>query len=139
MQAVQWLVRYLIGNSKQGYCINPKSSQGVEVHVDADFSGNWNASRPEMDKDTTRSQYGYMITYIGASIVQKSQLQIEIALSSTESEYTGLSYALREVISIMNMIKEMKNYSIHANSKIPTINYKVFEDNSGALEMATIH
>ena len=32
----------------------------------------------------------------------------EITLSSTESGYTGLSYALREAIPIMDLLKELK-------------------------------
>ena len=32
-------------------------------------------------------------------------LILEIALSTTEAEYTGLSYALREVIPLMELLK----------------------------------
>ena len=72
-------------------------------------------------------------------MVWKSQLQTEIALSSTESEYTGLSYALREVIPIMNLLNEMRDEGFKINSKTPKIKVRVFEDNSGALEMAKNH
>jgi hypothetical protein len=75
----------------------------------------------------------------GCPVVWKSQLQTEIALSSTESEYTGLSYALREVIPIMNLLKEMRDHGFQVNPKTPKIKVKVFEDNSGALEMAKNH
>ena len=74
-----------------------------------------------------------------APIIWKSQLQTEIALSSTESEYTGLSYALREAIPIMNLLNEMKHHGFNLISDTPTIQCRVFEDNSGALEMATTH
>ena len=33
---------------------------------------------------------------------------MEIALSSTESEYTGLSYALHEAIPLMTLLEELK-------------------------------
>ena len=56
--------------------------------VDADCADNWNRSESE-DRDTTRSRYGYVIMYEGCPILHKSQMQTEIALSSTESEYTG--------------------------------------------------
>jgi hypothetical protein len=59
-------------------------------------------------RDTVRSRHGYIILYGGVPITWKSQLQTEIALSSTESEYTGLSYALQEAILIMQLLKEMK-------------------------------
>ena len=63
-------------------------------------------------------------------------MQTEICLSSTESEYIGLSYALREVIPIMNVIKEMKKLKLIPTASSPKIHCRVFEDNSGALEMA---
>ena len=137
--AVRWLVRYLIGTKDKGYIINHKSNKGLEVHVDADFSGNWDSTCPEEDRDTARSCHGYIISYLGAPIVWKSQLQTEIALSSTESEYTGLSYALREAIPIMNILRECNDNGINLKNVTPTITCKVFEDNSGALEMATTH
>jgi hypothetical protein len=43
-------------------------------------------------------------------IVWKSQLQQEIALSSTEAEITGLSYALREAILIIELLKEIRSH-----------------------------
>ena len=69
--AVRWLIRYLIGTKDKGYFIDPKSEKGLEVHVDADFCGNWENTCPEKDKDTARSQYGYIISYLGAPIVWK--------------------------------------------------------------------
>jgi hypothetical protein len=68
-----------------------------------------------------------------------SQLQTEIALSSTEAEYIGLSKALRETIPIMNILQEMKNLKYNIGITNPKVHCKVFEDNSGALEMAKVH
>jgi len=69
-------------------------------------------------------------------IVWKSQLQKEIALSTTEAEYTGLSYALREAIPIMDLLKEMKQKGISVNSEKAKAHIKVYEDNAGAIEIA---
>jgi len=107
--------------------------------VDADFSGNWDPKSPEKDRDTARSRHGYIIMYEGAPILWKSQLQTEIALSSTESEYIGISYALREVIPLMELLREMKKLKFPILSEVPKIHCKLFEDNSGALEMAKTH
>ena len=79
----------------------------MEVWVDADFAGNWNRSEIE-DRDTARSRHGYVIMYEGCPILHKSQMQTEIALSSTEIEYTGLLYALREAIPTMRLLREFK-------------------------------
>ena len=90
------------------------------------------------DRDTARSRHGYFIMYAGVPILWKSQLQSEIALSSTESEYTGLSYALRDAIPIMNLFKEMIEEGMPVSSSRAKVHCKVFEDNSGALEIAKV-
>ena len=133
--AIRWLARYLKGTRDKGTYLRPDTTRGLEVHVDADFAGNWDQKETQ-DRDTTRSRHGYIISYAGCPITWKSQLQTEIALSSTESEYTGLSYALREAIPIMQLINEMSENGIEINHATPKIKCKVFEDNSGALEMA---
>ena len=74
--------------------------------------------------------------YTGCPIVWKSQLQTEIALSSTESEYMGLSYALWEAIHIMEILKEMKHYGFPVTEPNTDVHCHVFEDNTGAIEMA---
>jgi hypothetical protein len=65
--------------------------------------------------------------------------QQEIALSSTEAEITGLSYALREVIPIIELLKEIRSHG-HIqdtpSSYTRKVHCKVFEDNSGAIEIA---
>ena len=75
----------------------------------------------------------------GCPILHKSQLQGEICLSSCESEYTGLSYALRDATPIMELLKEMKKNGFPISKTNSKVHCKVFEDNSGALEMAKIH
>jgi hypothetical protein len=100
-KAVRWLGRYLFATKDQGTILRPVPEKDLEVYVDADFSGNWEPANAEWDTDTARSRHGYIITYAGCPILWKSQLQTEIALSTTESEYTGLSYALRSAIPIM--------------------------------------
>jgi hypothetical protein len=139
-KAIEWLVRYLIGTRKQGYKILPDESKGVELHADADFAGNWDPSLAGEDIDTARSRHGYVLTFAGVPIIWKSQLQTEIALSSTEAEVIGLSAALRTAIPIVNMLGEMAElgFPILEKQREQTVHCKVFEDNSGALQIATV-
>ena len=138
-KAVRWIGRYLAGTRNEGTTFKPDTTAGLEVFVDADFSGNWNKSSPAQDRDTARSRHGYIIRYMGCPIVWKSQLQTEIALSSTESEYTGLSYALRETIPIMELLNEMHKHGFPVIKEKARVHCRVFEDNSGAIEMARVH
>jgi len=73
-----------------------------------------------------------------SNLVWKSQLQTEIALSTTEAVYTGLSYALREVIPIMSLLTEMKQHDFPDTATEAEVHCKVFEENSGAVEIARI-
>ena len=115
--------------------LRPDTNRGLECHVDADFAGNWDP-KDTQNKDTARSRHGYIISYAGCPLIWKSQLQTEITLSSTESEHTGLSYAMHEVIPIINLLKEMDSKGFPILEQKSTITCAVFEDNSGAIEMA---
>jgi hypothetical protein len=135
--AVRWIARYLKGTrDSKGFIIRPDDT-GLEVFVDADFSGNWDEGIAHFDKDTARSRHGYFIMFSGCPIVWASQLQTEIAfLGSTESEVTGLSYALRSAIPMMRLINELKGHKFKVPQADPRVHCKVFEDSSGAIEIA---
>ena len=99
--AVCWLGRYLLHTKKKGIRFRADITCGLEVFVDTLFAGNWDKKDTQTgDHDTARSRHGYIILYYGCPLIWKSQLQTEIALSSTESKYTGLSYALCEDIPL---------------------------------------
>ena len=134
-EAVQWMGKYIHGTIGKGLLMTPRRDEGLEVFVDADFAGNWDPI-DTTNRDTARSRHGYVITYHGMPILWKSQMQNEIALSTTESEYTGLSYALREAIPIINLLKEMEKKGIQVSSNKAKVRCRVFEDNTGALEIA---
>ena len=64
----------------------------------------WATGRGMMQQlmETACSQHGYIIKYNGCPILWKLQLQLQlkVALCSTESEYMGLLYALCKAIQI---------------------------------------
>ena len=137
-KAVEWLCRYLAGTRDKGIIYHPKD-KSFDVYVDADFAGNWDRDEAADDADTARSRSAFVIMYAGCPILWGSKLQTLIALSSTESEYYSLSTATREVIPIMELAKEMQQHGFDIGTTQPKIHCKVFEDNSGALEIATVH
>jgi hypothetical protein len=67
-----------------------------------------------------------------------SQLQTEIALSTTEAEYLALSTALRNAIPIMCLVKEIKRNLELPMDTVPKVHCTLFEDNSGAVELAKV-
>jgi hypothetical protein len=125
-QAIRWLGRYLKATRHQGTILRPVKGKDMEIYVDANFAGNWD-SNETWDQDTARSRHGYIISYVRCPIIWKSQLQTKTALSSTESEYTGLSYALRDAIPMMELLKEMKKLRFPICLTTPQVHCKVFE------------
>ena len=96
-----------MGTTTDGLILKPDLAKSFKVFVDSDFCGSWHKQYAR-EIDSVRSRHGYVIMYAGCPIVSKSQLQTKIALSTTEAENIGLSYALREVIPLMGILKEMK-------------------------------
>jgi hypothetical protein len=136
--AIKMIGRYLMATADKGIIFSPLD-ESFKCYCDADFSGNWNPSIAKYDGTTARSRSGFVINYAGCPLVWASKLQTLIALSSTESEYVALSQALREVLPLMWLVEELVQAGFALAHQPPKINCKVFEDNSGALEMAQTH
>ena len=136
-EAVKWLGRYLKLTRDKGLILRPDETRGLEVYVDASFASDWDLVMSHKNR-TARSRHGYIIYYAGCPVLTKSQFQTEIALSTTESEYTGASYTLRDAIPIMEMLKEFKRNGFKVIGTKADVKCKVFEDNSSALEMMKI-
>ncbi len=58
--------------------------------------------------------------------------------STTEAEYITMLQALRDVIPVMNLLQEMREREFQVICNEPYVYCKVFEDNSGALELARL-
>ena len=107
--------------------------------MDADFVGNWHRLHADVDPGTAKSRTGYVIMYAGCPVVWASRLQREVALSTTEAEYNALSESLREVRNMMQLLDEAKDKLKWTTATTPPkVHCKVFEDNSGALEMVRL-
>ena len=136
-KALKWIGRYLAASKDKGIIYSPKASAGFEVYVDASFCNNWEQETAEWDADTARSRTGYVIMISGCPILWASKLQTEVALSTTESEYIALSTATREVLLLIELTEEMYQQGCITQKLHPTFHCKIFEDNSGAIYLAT--
>jgi hypothetical protein len=138
--AVRYFGKYLQGTKDKGIYLDPNNEKSFECWVDADFLGQYVKGAPDMhlDKMTAKSRTGYLITYAGCPITWGSKLQKESALSSTESEYLGISEAFRMLLPLMDLLRESKEMGVPIKLGAPVIHCKTFEDNSGALQMARL-
>jgi histone deacetylase 1/2 len=136
-KAVKHIGRYLLSTKNLGIILKPK--QGTfDCWVDASHAGEWNKLHAESDPVTAKSRTGYVIMFEGCPLVWASKLQTEIALSSTEAEYIALSTATREIIPLLDFLKEAKEKGIPIDVHDAAIQCKIFENNSGAIEMAKV-
>jgi hypothetical protein len=138
-QAIVWLCRYLAGNRDKGMIYKPTVEDSFECHVDANWIGDWDPKEAPNDPDTARSRTGYVISYAGCPVLWASRLQTQIALSTTESEYIALSSALREVIPLMEITRELQSVGFKFDATTPRLHCKVFEDNESCLAISTVH
>ena len=137
-EAILYLVRYLKKTRDYGLKFKPDPEKGFECYCDADFSGNWNKSFARVDPSTSKSRSGWIVFYAGCPVCWASKLQSQVALSTTEAEYIAMSQALRDVIPVMNLIQELGEKGFEVICTKPHVYCKVFEDNSGALELARL-
>ena len=135
--AVKRIGRYLKGTMDKGLIMKPDlSNHSLDLHVDADFAGNWDKEIAANDPATAQSRHGYVLSYCGIPLLWASQLQSIIALSTTEAEYVGMSRALQDTLPVIWMLQEMQQLGYTVLATKATVHCRVFQDNSGAVEIA---
>ena len=80
---------------------------------------------------------GYLISLGGCPLIWKSQLLSAIALSTVESEYQSLSHAVRQLLVVKRMCVELIAVMVLTQDVNASVRCRVFEDNTGALLLAT--
>ncbi len=137
-EAIHYLVCFLKKTHDLGLKFKPNPKKGFECYFDADFSGNWNKAFTAVDPSTAKSRSGWIIFYAGCPVSWASKLQSKVALSTTEAEYIAMSQPLCDIIPVMNLLQEMRERDFQVICTKPHVYCKVFEDNSGALELTRL-
>ena len=114
--------------------MRPKHNQSYECWVDADFAVGFDCKITGNDPTTSKSRSGWVIAYTGCLVTWSSKLQTLMALSTMEAEYITLS--THALTPMMELTREMAEHYIESHKARPKIMCKIFEDNSGAVEMA---
>ncbi|XP_031265285.1 secreted RxLR effector protein 161-like [Pistacia vera] len=117
--ALKWVLKYINATLNVGlhYCKRTASLELVGF-VDADFAG---------DRDTRKSTTAYYFTLGGNCISWKSQLQLTVALSTTEAEYVTVADIFKEAIWLKGILSEAK-----LTSQSPVI----FSDSQSAIHLS---
>ena len=130
--------RYLLATCNKGLITHPKSPWHFDCWVDVDYAGNWHHSDAHIDPVMSKSRSVWVVRFAGATITWASKMQMITALSTTEAEYIALSTSLREVIPLMGILKEAQEKGLQVQYLPPKVHCTIFEDNSGALELACL-
>ena len=134
-KAVKRIVRYLAGTQDQGLIFTSNLSIGLEMFCDADFAGLWKFEDPQ-HPNSVKSRTGFVIKLYGCPLLWTSRLQTEIAASTLEAEYIALSSGMRELIPIRGLYQSLAQH-MHFNDAKCVVKCTVFEDNQGALALAS--
>ena len=135
-EAVKHICRYLKGTIHSGIEFDPHPDMALDCYVDADFAGLW-GSEDDQDPVCVKSRTGYVLTLGGCPLLWVSRLQTEIALSTLEAEYIALSQAMRDLLPMRRLAKEVAASLGLPADYAATMKSTVFEDNNGALGLAT--
>ena len=134
--AVKTIVRYLKRTYDKGLIVIPDGTLNLTCYVDADFAGLYRRE-PDESPNSVRSRTGYIILLGNCPLTWKSQLQSEIALSTLEAEYAALSMAMRTLLPLRALLLEAVRELKLTTESASTVKCTVFEDNNGALSLAT--
>ena len=135
-EAVKCIGKRLKGTMDKGLIMKPDPNSNLDLHVDADFAGNWDKEIAASNPVTAQSYHGYILQYCGIPILWASQLQSIIALSTTEAEYVGMSSTLQDTLPVVWLLEEVKQFGCTVHSATAKVHCRVFQDNSGAIEIA---
>jgi len=134
--AVKKICRYLKGTRTRGLEFKPTTDMTLDMYVDADFAGLFHAE-DDQDPISVKSRTGFAITLGACPVTWVSKLQILIALSTLEAEYIALSTAMRDVLPMQDMLKDVAKELKLDIKDVSDIKSTIFEDNNGCIGLAS--
>ena len=136
-EALKHIGRYLKGTRTQGMTFTPTDDLRIDCFVDADFAGLYNYEN-DQDPTSVKSRSGYLFIVGGCLISWRTKLQSDISLSTMESEYVAMSMAMKDLIPLQRIVKDVCVGLRLEDDLTATINSNVWEDNAGALGLARL-
>jgi hypothetical protein len=134
--ALKRIGRYLLGTKDKGTIVYPTDELTLNCYVDADFAGMFASSDPE-DPKSVKSRTGFVILLGTTPIAWASKLQTDTALSTMESEYIALSQALRILLPLRELLREICGPLNVIGDAGSIIRSTIFEDNQACYQLAT--
>ena len=124
----------MLGNKDGGMVFKSDHQKGLECYVDANFAGGW-SKEDAGDTNNVLFRTGFVVFHAGCPLVWASRMQKKISLSTAESEYVACSTAMRDVLSLIQLMQEIHKI-FPVNKAKPIMNCNVYEDNESCIAMA---
>ena len=134
---VKRILRYLQGTKDQGMFLTPSNTLNVDCYVDADFAGTWSVE-DDQDPVSVKSRSGHLITFMGCPLLWSSKMQTQIALSTMEAEYIALSHAMRDLIAIREILKEISTIVLSTSSPLKP-SFSTISQTFGSIPKSLVH
>ena len=87
--------------------IKPTRDLTIDAYPDADFAGKYHGHEKPTYPACARSRSGFVIVFAGVTVLWKSKLQTETALSTMEAKVNALAACMRELIPIMDIVQSL--------------------------------
>jgi hypothetical protein len=133
--ALERIGQYLKRTADEGLILRPNSEFNIECYVDADFAGLW-PYEDKNDPTCVKSRTGFVICVADCPVIWSSKLQTDIATSTMEAEYNGLSLSMREVLPFRRLFLAVARGVGLSEEVLTSFRTTVWEDNNGALSLA---
>jgi hypothetical protein len=112
----------------------PDKSWKVDCYVDSEFAGLYKAEH-DQDPVSAKSRTGYFIKFCNFPILWVSKMQTQIAFSTMEAEYIALSQSMRDLIPILEILKELLPLVLkHDHTPVCSSYSKAFQDGNPSAE-----
>ena len=108
----------------------------LDFYVNKYFAGLWKYEDDQYPV-CVKSRNGYVMTLGGFLLHWVSTLQTNTALSTLEAEYITLFQDMRDVLTLKQLIQEVRTQLKIEFSSPTIIHSTLFEENNGALGLAT--
>jgi hypothetical protein len=115
-------MRYIMHTSDYGLEFGGSGNVDFKCFCDSDWGG---------DTATRKSTSGYIFCMAGGAISWSSKKQAVVALSSTESEYVGLSLAAKEAVWLRRLVGGIGISEIYNGEPVT-----ILADNQGSIKLA---
>jgi len=125
---------YLKGTRTRGLVIQPDGTLKLDMYCDADFAGLW-GYEDRSDPSCVKSRSGYVVLLGKCPLIWGSKLQSEIALSTMEAEYYSMSFAMKQLIPLVDLIDDMCDATGLDKNEVRRLHTTVYEDNSACLRL----